>query len=182
MARFGFCAASSLILGGWGFAVPFYSVQDCTPLAHKKILRGGNIKTKSAAVAFFFFSSFLSPRSFYFTSPCSFLGGFLGSFCLRLLVFFSVKRLQFSFGTFSKIQQDNALGFTVTYTLILINVPTSYILKYTNFIFLKLFFYFLLKAGGETPHMKGVGMLVGNFELNPAKGDPSGRGPSFFDP
>ena len=22
-------------------------------------------------------------------------------------------------------------------------------------------------AGGETPHMKGVGMLVGNFELNP---------------
>ena len=33
MARFGFCAASSLILvggGGWGFAVPFYSVQDCS--------------------------------------------------------------------------------------------------------------------------------------------------------
>ena len=29
MARFGFCAASSLIWGGWGFAVPFYSVQDC---------------------------------------------------------------------------------------------------------------------------------------------------------
>ena len=29
MARFGFCAASSLICGGWGFAVPFYSVQDC---------------------------------------------------------------------------------------------------------------------------------------------------------
>ena len=23
--------------------------------------------------------------------------------------------------------------------------------------------------GGETPHMKGVGMLVGNFELNPLK-------------
>ena len=22
-------------------------------------------------------------------------------------------------------------------------------------------------GGGETPHMKGVGMLVGNFELNP---------------
>ena len=40
-------------LGGWGFAVPFYSVQDCSPWAHKKILRGGNIKTKSAAVAFF---------------------------------------------------------------------------------------------------------------------------------
>ena len=31
MARFGFCAASALIWGrgGWGFAVPFYSVQDC---------------------------------------------------------------------------------------------------------------------------------------------------------
>ena len=29
MARFGFCAASSLLWGGWGFAVPFYSVQDC---------------------------------------------------------------------------------------------------------------------------------------------------------
>jgi len=29
MARFGFCAASSLISGGCGFAFPFYSVQDC---------------------------------------------------------------------------------------------------------------------------------------------------------
>ena len=29
MARFGFCTASSLLWGGWGFAVPFYSVQDC---------------------------------------------------------------------------------------------------------------------------------------------------------
>ena len=24
-----------------------------------------------------------------------------------------------------------------------------------------------VKPGGGTPHMKGVGMLVGNFELNP---------------
>ena len=32
---------------------------------------------------------------------------------------------------------------------------------------------------GETPHERGVGMLVGNFELNP-KGDRSGSGPSFF--
>ena len=32
---------------------------------------------------------------------------------------------------------------------------------------------------GGTPHMKGVRMLVGNFELTP-KGDRSGRGPSFF--
>ena len=30
MERFGFCAASSLIWRGWGFAVPFYSVQDCS--------------------------------------------------------------------------------------------------------------------------------------------------------
>jgi len=28
MARFGFCAASSLIWRGWGFAVSFYSVHD----------------------------------------------------------------------------------------------------------------------------------------------------------
>ena len=34
MARFGFCVASSLIWGGgggWGFAVPIYSLQDCSP-------------------------------------------------------------------------------------------------------------------------------------------------------
>ena len=37
------------------------------------------------------------------------------------------------------------------------------------------------RGGGETPHMKGVGMLVGNFELNP-RGDLSGRGPIFFCP
>ena len=36
-----------------------------------------------------------------------------------------------------------------------------------------------LPGGGGTSHMKGVGMLVGNFGLNP-KGDRSGRGPSFF--
>ena len=35
---------------------------------------------------------------------------------------------------------------------------------------------------GGTPHMKEVGMLVGNFELNPSKGDRSGRGPNFFWP
>ena len=29
MARFGFYAASSLFYVGWGFAVPFYSFQDC---------------------------------------------------------------------------------------------------------------------------------------------------------
>ena len=40
------------------------------------------------------------------------------------------------------------------------------------------------RGGGETPHMKGVGVLVGNFELNqelvkPLK-ETDGRGPSFF--
>ena len=35
--------------------------------------------------------------------------------------------------------------------------------------------------GGGTPHMKGVRMLVGNFELTP-KGRRSGRGPSFVWP
>ena len=29
MARFGFCVASSLLWGEWGFTVSFYSVQDC---------------------------------------------------------------------------------------------------------------------------------------------------------
>ena len=28
--RFALRAASSLILGGWGFTVPFYFVQDCS--------------------------------------------------------------------------------------------------------------------------------------------------------
>ena len=32
--------------------------------------------------------------------------------------------------------------------------------------------------GGGDPHMKGVGMFVGNFELN--QGDRYGRGPSSF--
>ena len=77
-----------------------------------------NIKTKSVAS---FFSSFLS----IFRFLVLFSEVFLSSFSLRLLVFFSVKRLQFFFSTFSKIQQDNALAFTVTYTLIFVNVPTS---------------------------------------------------------
>ena len=34
-------------------------------------------------------------------------------------------------------------------------------------------------GGGGTPHMKGVWMLVRNFELTP-KGDRSGRGPRFL--
>ena len=86
------------------------------------------IKTKSAAIAFFFFSSFLSPCSFYFPFPCSFPGqeDFRAHFAFgQHFVFFSVERLQFAFGRFSKIQQDYVLAFTVTYTLIFINVPTS---------------------------------------------------------
>ena len=31
------------------------------------------------------------------------------------------------------------------------------------------FFTFEAGGGGETPHMKGGGMLVGNFELNPQR-------------
>ena len=34
-------------------------------------------------------------------------------------------------------------------------------------------------GGGGTPHMKGVGMLVGNFELNP-KRRPIWAGPKLF--
>ena len=34
-------------------------------------------------------------------------------------------------------------------------------------------------GAGATPHMKGVWMLVGNFELTP-KGDRSGHGPRFL--
>ena len=83
-------------------------------------------KTSSAAIGFFYFSPpfFLLALSI-FPFLRSFLGGFSGSFCLRLLVFFSVKRMQFSFGTFSKIQQDNALAFTITYALIFVNAPSS---------------------------------------------------------
>ena len=65
----------------------------------------------------------------------------MGSFSLRLSVSFSVKRLQFSFGTFSKIQQDNALAFTVTYTLIFVNVPTS-----SKFHFFEAFHFALVKS------------------------------------
>ena len=36
--------------------------------------------------------------------------------------------------------------------------------------------------GGGTPHMKGVGMLVGNFELNPRKETDLGVAQAFFDP
>ena len=85
-----------------------------------------NEKLKAQPLLYFFFSSFVSPCSFYFPFLCSFLGGFSGSFCLRLLVFFSVKRLQFSFGTFSRIQQDNyALAFSDTFTLIFVNLRKS---------------------------------------------------------
>ena len=107
-------------------------------------------KNQECSHCFFIVPSFLSPRSFYFPFPRSFLAGFSGLFCLRLLVFFSVKRLQFSFGTFSNIQQDNALAFTVTYTLILVKVSTSSNIQVSPFF--KLFVFYLLKVnwrGGE---------------------------------
>ena len=37
-------------------------------------------------------------------------------------------------------------------------------------------------GGGETPHMKVMGMLVGNFELNPLKKTNLGVAQAFFDP
>lgn len=39
MASFCFCTASSLIWGGWGFAVPFYFVQDCTQNISNRLRR-----------------------------------------------------------------------------------------------------------------------------------------------
>ena len=38
----------------------------------------------------------------------------------------------------------------------------------------------MTQPGWGDSHMKGAAMLVGNFELNPSKGDRPGRGPSFF--
>ena len=38
-----------------------------------------------------------------------------------------------------------------------------------------------MKPGG-TPHMKGVGLLVGNFELNPSRRPISAWPKLFFDP
>ena len=67
MARFGFCAASSLLWGGWGFAVPFYSVQDClrasTSVTHSVMYR--NHDNKSAQT---FQSSMLSEQTWSFIS------------------------------------------------------------------------------------------------------------------
>ena len=37
-------------------------------------------------------------------------------------------------------------------------------------------------GGGGTSHMKRVGMLVGNFELNPLKETDLGVAQAFFDP
>ena len=105
-------------------------------------------KISVEAIPLFFFSSFLSLRSLYFPFPCSFLGGFSGSFCLRLLVFFSVKRLQFSFGTFSKIQQDNALtfNFTITYTFLFVNGMSSSNILVSLFWIFEAFRFLLVKS------------------------------------
>ena len=65
-ARFGFCAASSLIWGGggggwgWGFAVPFYVVQDCsceTPFSIQMIASlGGDVKPLAFSLSSLYFS------------------------------------------------------------------------------------------------------------------------------
>ena len=44
-----------------------------TVFSFENYLQRSQQNTRSAAVAFFYFSSFLSPRSFYFPFPCSFL-------------------------------------------------------------------------------------------------------------
>ena len=90
----------------------------------KKNLQRSRHKNQECSHYFFSSPTFFLLRFFYFPFPRSFLGGFSGSFCPRLLVFFSVKR-RFSFGMFSNIQRDNTLAFTVTYTLIFVNVLTS---------------------------------------------------------
>ena len=41
---------------------------------------------------------------------------------------------------------------------------------------------FSTARGGGTPHMKGVGMLVANFELNSLKETDLGVAQAFFDP
>ena len=89
-------------------------------------------KNSSAAIAFFFFSSFLSLRSLYFPFPCSFLGGFSGSFCLRLLVFFLSQKTAIFFVGSQKSSK----------------IMLCRLLRYTSFT-LKLFVFFLLKVNGE---------------------------------
>ena len=79
----------------------------------KTISKEVNITANNAAI---FFS--LSPNSFCFSFPCSFLGGFSSSFCFWS---FSCQKSK-TFGTFWNIQQGNALAFTATYTLIFVNV------------------------------------------------------------
>ena len=83
----------------------------------KTISKEVNITANTAAIALFS----LSPHSFYFSFPCSFLGGFSGSFCFWS---FSCQKTK-TFGTFWNIQQGNALAFTATFTLIFVNVLTS---------------------------------------------------------
>ena len=80
-----------------------------------------NIKTRSAAIVFLFcfvlvfLLLLLSFSSLTLFSLSLFFSRRIFGLILPL-VFFSVKRLQFPFGTFLKIQLDNALAFTITYT------------------------------------------------------------------
>ena len=50
------------------------------------------------------------------------------------------------------------------------------------FLALKYFQVLATPGGGGAPHMKGVGMLVGNFELNPLKGTDLRVAQALFDP
>ena len=93
-----------------------------------------NIKTSSAAIAYFFLL-LLSISSLTLFSLSMFFSRTIFGLILPSAfgLQFSVKRLQFSSGTFSKIQQDNALAYTVTYTLFLLTYQYHQIYKFHFF-------------------------------------------------
>lgn len=73
------------------------------------------------------FFSFLLTIAIFFLFlflTCDFWAHWRQKTCLLFLVFFSVKQLHFSFGMFSKIQQDILFAFMVAYTLIFVDLLT----------------------------------------------------------
>ena len=96
---------------------------ELTPLNHCSVsFKEVNVKTKSAAIAFFFllllsFSS-LFPFSGFRADFAHFRAHFALGFWSRLKTVISVQYV-------SKTQQDNALAYLSLYTLIFVNAPTS---------------------------------------------------------
>lgn len=73
------------------------------------------------------FFSFLLTIAIFFLFlflTCDFWAHWRQKTCLLFLVFFSVKQLHFSFGVFSKIQQDILFAFMVAYMLIFVDLLT----------------------------------------------------------